>query len=457
MCGKCGLAAPQWTGRCPACGEWNGLAEQIPAAEPAAEVPLGLGPPVQRLTAVPIGLDRAHGSGLDEVDRVLGGGFVRGSVTLLGGEPGIGKSTLLLQLAGAIAARGGSVLYATAEESAPQVRSRAGRLGALHDGVFAVADAVVERLVAAARELQPDLLVVDSIQAVHLARRAGPPGSVSQVRDSAVALVELAKTDGIPVVLVGHVTKDGTLAGPRQLEHLVDTVLTFEGDRHHALRQLRAVKHRFGGTHELGLFEMTGAGLVAVPDASERFLADRPKGNSGSVIVAAVEGKRPLLVELQALVTPAGHSPRRTAEGLDSGRLALLLAVLERRVLLPLVNRDVFTLAVGGVRLDEPAVDLALATALASAALDRPAVQDAVVMGEVGLGGEVRAIPHVERRLAEAARLGFALAVVPRAAAGVRAPGGLRVVAVSTVVEALVALGVAPPTRAASRPDLRVM
>jgi DNA repair protein RadA/Sms len=404
------------------------------------------------MTEIPATLDRHRPTGLAEMDRVLSGGLVPGSVTLVGGEPGIGKSTLLLQLAAAVAGGGGSVLYCSAEESAAQLRARAARLGALHDRLAVLADQTVERIAAAAQSLRPDVTVVDSVQAVQMLDRPAAPGSVSQVRDAAAHLVEMAKREALSVVLVGHVTKDGALAGPRQLEHLVDTVIAFEGDRHHALRQVRAVKHRFGGTNELGLFEMTTSGLRVVTDASGRFLADRPVGQAGSVVVAAMEGRRPLLVEVQALVAPSGPSPRRTAEGLDGGRLALLLAVLERRLGLVVANRDVFTLAVGGVSLDEPAVDLALAVALASSSLDRPCHPDAVVFGEVGLGGEVRGVTHVERRLGEAARLGFSCAVVPHSAARAQVPAGMRLVPVRSVAEALVGSGVATPACGATGP-----
>ncbi len=383
----------------------------------------------------------ARASGVGELDRVLGGGFVPGSVTVLGGEPGIGKSTLLLQALGASSASGWRALLVTAEESAAQVRQRATRLGADRAGVLVVSETALPHILDHVEAVAADLVVVDSIQTVHEPALGSAPGTVVQVRECAQRLVAMAKERGVAVVLVGHVTKEGSLAGPRVLEHVVDTVLSFEGDRHHALRLLRATKHRFGPTHELGLFEMTEAGLVGVPDAGGLFLADRHPGVPGSVVVPAIEGTRPLLVEIQALV--AGKDipqPRRSAQGLDGGRLALLLAVLERRVGLSLGGSDVYVSAVGGVRLTEPATDLAVALALASAAVDHPVPDDLAAVGEIGLAGEVRQVAHLGRRLAEARRLGFGRAVVPMSAP--EPPAGMELLRVATLAEALV--GVLP-------------
>ena len=436
-CADCGGSSPTWLGRCPGCGAWNTLVEEV-----AEDLPPPWGPPAHppSTAAVPIGevdLDqgRVRPTGIGELDRVLGGGLVPGSVTLLGGEPGIGKSSLLLQALGATPA-GTRSLLVTAEESPQQVRLRAERLGALAPGLHLVADPAVPSIVAHMVELKPEIVVVDSIQTIFAPQLGSPPGSVTQVRECAHRLVGAAKEHGISVVLVGHVTKDGALAGPRALEHVVDTVLSFEGDRHHALRLLRAVKHRFGSTQELGLFEMTDQGLVGVPDPSGLFLSDRASGVAGSVVVPTVEGHRPLLVEVQALVSPTKlPQPRRSAQGLDAGRLSLLLAVLERRLQLPLGQSDVHASAVGGVRVVEPAADLALALALVSSRRDRPAPDDMVACGEVGLGGELRQVAQTGRRLAEAARLGFRLAVVPASAPD--PPPGIRLLRASTLAEAI--------------------
>jgi DNA repair protein RadA/Sms len=379
-------------------------------------------------------------TGLDELDRVLGGGLVPGSVTLLGGEPGIGKSTLLLQLAAAWPTR---TLYVSGEESAQQVRLRAERLGAVGPNLWLLAETSLPHVVATLDTVRPHLVIIDSIQSVADPDLGPAPGSVVQVRGCTHRLVTEAKLRGIPMILVGHVTKDGALAGPRVLEHVVDTVLSFEGDRHHALRLLRAVKHRFGSTNELGVFEMVERGLVGVPDASSLFLTDRRTGVAGSAVTPTLEGHRPLLVEVQALTNKviSGVPPRRSAQGLDPGRLALLLAVLERRARLPMAQHEVFASAVGGVRLTEPGSDLPMCLAIVSALVDHPLPSDVVSFGEVGLAGELRQVAHASRRLAEAARLGFSRAIVPaNSANGV---GGISLIRVSTVAEALAAVGLA--------------
>ena len=436
-CAECGAAAPKWSGRCQACEAWNSLTEEIEARSSEA-VPL---PP--SAVAVPIGEVDARSAqpqptGIAELDRVLGGGLVAGSVTLLGGEPGIGKSTLLLQLLAQWPSRS---LYVSAEESAHQVRLRAERLDAVRPHLWLLPETSLPHIVAALDQVEPQVVVVDSIQSIGDPELSSAPGSVSQVRDCAHRLVGEAKRRGVPVVLVGHVTKEGGLAGPRVLEHVVDTVLSFEGDRHHSLRLLRAVKHRFGPTDELGVFEMTGEGLVGVPDASSLFLTDRRTGVAGSAIVPTLEGQRPLLVEVQALTNKMqpGVPPRRSAQGIDGGRLALLLAVLERRARYVVANEEVFASAVGGVRLVEPGADLALCLAIVSALTNRPLPPDLVVFGEVGLAGELRQAAHAPRRLAEAARLGFRRAVVP--ANTPDGPGGITPVRVSTLSEAILAAG----------------
>jgi DNA repair protein RadA/Sms len=438
-CTDCGATSPQWAGRCGSCGEWNTLVEEAEEAGPQPAHQTRWAGPVDH--AVPIGEVDMGGSaerptGLGELDRVLGGGLVAGSVTLVGGEPGIGKSTLLLQALASLAGRGERCLLVSAEESKQQVRLRAARLGALPPDLWLLSETAMPAVIAGVDDVKPDVLVLDSIQTVFDPGLGSAPGSVAQVRECAQRLVGLAKERSLATILVGHVTKDGGLAGPRVLEHLVDTVLSFEGERHQSLRLLRAVKHRFGPTGELGLFEMAEHGLAGVPDAAGLFLGDRREGVAGSVVVPAMEGQRPLLVELQALVAPTNlPMPRRSAQGLDSGRLGLLLAVLHRRAAVSTEKDDVYASAVGGVRVTEPAADLALGLALASAVADRPFPADVVACGEVGLGGEVRQVGHTARRLAEAARLGFRRAVVAASATDPR--NGVELVPVATLGDAI--------------------
>ncbi|MBI4934816.1 MAG: DNA repair protein RadA [Actinobacteria bacterium] len=435
-CTECGTATPKWAGRCTACDAWNSMVEDVRGA-PSSHGASAAAP------AVPIGevdaqFSQPHPTGIAELDRVLGGGLVPGSVTLLGGEPGIGKSTILLQLLAQWPTR---TLYVSAEESAQQVRLRAERLQAVQPHLWLVPETSLPHIIAAIDQVQPTLVVVDSIQSIADPDVPSAPGSVVQVRECAHRLVGEAKRRGVPVVLVGHVTKEGGLAGPRVLEHVVDTVLSFEGDRHHSLRLLRAVKHRFGPTNELGVFEMAGHGLQGVPDASRLFLTDRRTGVAGSAVVPTLEGQRPLLVEVQALTNTIrdGVPPRRSAQGIDAGRLALLLAVLERRARWRVGNQEVFASAVGGVRLTEPGADLPVCMALVSALANQPLPPDLVVFGEVGLAGELRQVAHASRRLAEAARMGFRRAIVPaNTPDGVE---GISLMRVATVAEALAAVG----------------
>ena len=436
-CTDCGTGHPKWIGQCSGCGAWNTLVEEVPVdAAAVGAAPLAMAE-VSLLHDIDALLAQPRPTGIAELDRVLGGGIVPGSVTLLGGEPGIGKSTLLLQL---LAWWPGTTLYVSAEESAQQVRLRAERLSAVSPDLWLANETTLAGVIDAIDRTNPSLVVVDSIQTIADQRLGSSPGSVGQVRECANQLVGEAKRRGVPVVLVGHVTKDGTLAGPRVLEHVVDTVLSFEGERHHALRLLRAVKHRFGSTDELGLFEMTGSGLQGVPDPSKLFLADRRAAVAGSVVVPAMDGQRPLLVEVQALTVPIppGVPARRNAQGLDGGRLALLLAVLERRAGVRVADQDVYASAVGGVRLGEPGSDLAVTVAVASAITDQAVGAGDVVVGEVGLGGEVRQVAHARRRLGEAARIGFRRAIVP---ASSPACDGIELVRVRTVAEALAAVG----------------
>jgi DNA repair protein RadA/Sms len=436
VCRECGHVELLWAGRCPACGAWNALE---PEAEPAVETPSSPAERPRPLGSVDAADAPRLGTGSAELDRVLGGGILPGSLTLLGGDPGIGKSTLALQCALHVARGGGTVLYASGEESARQLRLRADRLGSVPEALWAVGEADLDAVERSAAELGPVLLIVDSIQTARVPGAPGAAGSVVQVREAAGRLLRLAKGRGTAVVVVGHVTKDGLLAGPRVLEHVVDTVLYFEGDRHAQFRVLRAVKNRFGGTDELGLFEMGAAGLRDVADASRLFLADRPHGASGSVVMPALEGTRPLLVEVQALVSGSfSVPPRRAADGIGERRVQLLLAVLEKRAGLRVGACDVFVKVAGGLSVPEPGADLALAVAVASSFLDRPADPALVAVGEVGLAGEVRPVARCDQRLREAEKMGFRRAVVPHGNAPA-AGGGLEVSAVRTVGEALAA------------------
>lgn len=448
MCTECGTAHPKWSGQCSGCGAWNTLVEEVTATGQPVDAAVPGSPRAPSTTArPPVRLDEvtdasgaALPTGVTELDHVLSGGLVPGSVTLVGGEPGIGKSTLLLQVARSWS---GPVLYVSAEESVQQVRHRAARLDAVRPDVWLLAETGLGDIVAAIDRIAPTLLVVDSIQTVADPAIASAPGSVAQVRSCAQFLVHEAKRRDLPVVLVGHVTKEGDLAGPRVLEHLVDTVLSFEGDRHHALRLVRAVKHRFGSTNELSVFEMGDGGLRGVADPSELFLSDRREGVPGSAVVPTLEGRRPIVVEVQALATQGaeGVPGRRTTHGIDSARLAMLLAALTRHVGLPLRSVDVYASLVGGVRVAEPGLDLGLCLAVASSLLDRPVPAGIAVFGEVGLGGEVRQVSNAERRFAEAERLGFTTVLAPaRAPEG---PSGLRVVRVGDLADAMRAAGLA--------------
>lgn len=445
LCQECGYDTPKWLGKCPGCGAWNTMVEEpvAPAASGRGGVALGLGSAgkPQPIAAVETQDAPRFGTGSGELDRVLGGGLLPGAVILVVGDPGIGKSSITLQVCAHIARTEGTVLYVTGEESARQVRLRADRLGAVTDNLYILAETRLDVIAEHVLALQPRFLVVDSIQTVYKQDVASAPGSVSQVRESAAELLRLAKTQGVALALVGHVTKDGTLAGPRVLEHIVDTVLYFEGDRHAQYRILRAVKNRFGSTNEIGLFEMRGSGLADVPDASKLFLAERPVDVPGSVVVPAVEGTRPVLVEVQALVSQSPFvPPRRTADGVDQRRVQLLLAVLEKRVGLMLGSCDVYVKVAGGLSVDEPAVDLGFAVALASSFRDRPTDPGTVVFGEVGLAGEVRAVSQAEQRIREAEKLGFAQVVLPQGnLRGLDLKTKIKLIGVETVTAALAA------------------
>jgi DNA repair protein RadA/Sms len=430
----------KWVGRCPECHSWGSVVAASP--RPAPVVSAGApSAPAQPISQVDLHSAQATATGVAELDRVLGGGLVPGAVVLLAGEPGVGKSTLLLEVAHRCALAGRRALYVTGEESAGQVRLRAQRTGALHDELFLAAESDLAAVLGHLDAVDPKLLVVDSVQTMSCPGVEGSPGGVSQVRAVASALITAAKQRGLPVVLVGHVTKDGTVAGPRVLEHLVDVVLSFDGDRHSTLRMVRGVKNRFGAADEIGCFELTDDGIVGLPDPSGLFLNHRDAGVSGTAVTVVVEGKRPLLGEIQALVAGSGlANPRRAVSGLESSRVAMVLAVLERRGGLKLAGSDVYTATVGGMRVSEPAADLAVALAVGSAAGDSLLPPRTVAIGEVGLAGEIRPVTGLRRRLAEAARLGFRHALVPPEAArgnDCAAPAGMRLHTVADVASAL--------------------
>jgi DNA repair protein RadA/Sms len=415
-CQQCGHVSPRWLGQCPSCAAWHSMVEEV-LPDPKSKA--GRGRPASGSTPRPLAAvvtqeSMRRSTGLGELDRVLGGGLVQGSVVLLGGDPGIGKSTLTLQACSVLARQGLRVLYVAGEESPQQVRLRADRLGLADAQVLLLPETSVEGVIAQLEALEPAAVVVDSIQTLHTATLASAPGSVGQVRESAALLTTHCKASGTACILIGHVTKEGAFAGPRVLEHMVDTVLYFEGDGGHALRVLRAVKNRFGSTNEVGVFEMGEAGLAEVQNPSAAFLAERPAGAPGSAVLATLEGSRPVLVEIQALVARSGLAmPRRAAVGVDPGRLALLLAVLEKRRRMQLHDQDVFLNVAGGLRVDEPAADLAVVAALASSMRGRALPDDVAMWGEVGLTGEVRSVARAEVRMREAARQGFRRCLLP--------------------------------------------
>ncbi len=417
-CMACGATSPKWLGRCPGCGGWSTLEETRAKTGPAAARGGGAAATQERAIALSdVNVDdlMRFSTGLAELDRVLGGGAVQGGVTLVGGDPGIGKSTLLMQALAGMASSGKRALYVTAEESASQVALRARRLG-MSGEVMVLATTELEDVLAALSAARYQVVVIDSIQTVRTAELESAAGSVAQVRDVAARLTEVAKRTGPALFLIGHVTKDGSLAGPKVLEHLVDTVLAFEGDPTHAYRILRTTKNRFGPAQEMGVFEMVREGLREVQDASSIFIAERPLRAAGSVVVPTAQGNRPLLVEVQALVAPALYgAPRRVVTGLDANRLAVLLAVVQRKAGIQVLDQDVFASVAGGARVDEPAVDLALCAAVVSSLRDRPVPADMVVLGEVGLAGEVRAVTRPGLRLREAKKLGFVRALLPKA------------------------------------------
>ena len=439
VCQSCGANAPRWQGKCSECGEWNTLAEEELAAPGAHVRPPLVGQAVPRsILEDDQPLPPRLVSGVGEFDRVLGGGIVPGSLTLIGGDPGIGKSTLMLQISHALAAAG-KVLYVSGEESFDQARLRAGRLGALAADLLLLTETNVTEVEKHIRGDAYALVVIDSIQAVYSPQLAAVPGSLAQIRECANVCLRLAKGRRIPILLVGHVTKDGAIAGPRLLEHLVDTVLYFEGEGRQSLRILRAVKNRFGSTNEIGVFEMRETGLAGVPNPSARFLSERPEGVSGSIVTPMIEGSRPLLVEVQALVGVAhAGSPRRTVTGMNPNRINLLLAVLEKHAGLHLADRDVFLNVAGGVKLDEPAADLAAALAIASSFREQPLPERLIAFGEIGLAGEVRSVDQARRRLGEAEKFGFENCLLPKGSmADLDGLGTLKPLPAANLVDAL--------------------
>ena len=416
-CSFCGHQAPKWLGKCPDCEQWNTFYEEITSKPGRRPQRAGDSPQTRpvSLDTISKGTDDRVPTGIAELDRVLGGGLVRGAVILIGGDPGIGKSTLVLQALSKLACRGIKVLYVSGEESLRQIRMRAERLGAIPESLFVLAETSLEHILDEVRGFQPEIIVVDSVQTIHTADIESAPGSVSQIRETSSQLINHAKLSDSACFLIGHVTKEGAIAGPRVLEHMVDTVLYFEGDRGHIYRILRAVKNRFGSTDEIGVFEMHSEGLDEVASPSELFISERPEDSPGSVIVPSIEGTRPILVEIQALVSPTSLSlPRRTAIGLDHNRASLLVAVLEKKLGLTLYNQDIFLNIAGGVRLNEPGLDLGIITAIGSSTMEQPVHPRTAVCGEVGLTGEVRGIAQTALRVREAARLGFTRCIVPK-------------------------------------------
>ncbi|MFS0865316.1 DNA repair protein RadA [Fredinandcohnia sp. 179-A 10B2 NHS] len=441
-CQTCGYETPKWMGKCPGCNAWNTLVEEVEQKSTRRGAFAHSSPTIQRkpspITSIQSENEPRMYTTNKEFNRVLGGGIVQGSLVLIGGDPGIGKSTLLLQISSQLASQK-KVLYISGEESVKQTKLRSDRLGINSEQLFVLAETDLEFISQTIVELEPSFVVIDSIQTIYHSEIASAPGSVSQVRECTAELMRIAKSNGIAIFIVGHVTKEGNIAGPRLLEHMVDTVLYFEGERHHTYRILRAVKNRFGSTNEMGIFEMKETGLEEVANPSEIFLEERSSGSAGSIVVASMEGTRPVLVEVQALISPTSFgNPRRMATGIDHNRVSLLMAVLEKRAGLLLQNQDAYLKVAGGVKLDEPAIDLAVALSIASSFRDQPSNPTDVIIGEVGLTGEVRRVSRIEQRVQEAAKLGFKRVIVPeRNLGGWTSPKGIEVVGVSDIRQAI--------------------
>jgi DNA repair protein RadA/Sms len=435
VCQQCGKESPKWLGRCPSCQEWNSFVETTVAAPARTS---GRENPPQELSQVATGLSDRLPLPLTELNRVLGGGVVAGSLVLIGGDPGIGKSTLLLQVSSLVAQARGKVAYVSGEETLSQIRLRAERLGVKGEGLYLLAETELDVILSQLEELSPSLAIIDSIQAVSFPELDAAAGSITQVRECTLRLMKWAKQKAVPVFIAGHVTKDGAIAGPRVLEHIVDVVLYLEGEPFSAYRVLRGVKNRFGSTNEVGVFEMKEEGLIEVDNPSLAFLSQRQGGAIGSTVISTLEGTRPLLVEIQALTTPTAFGlPRRTANGVDFNRLILITAVLTKRVGLRLGNQDIIVNVTGGLRIAEPAADLGIALAIASSFRDVAADPNLVVVGEVGLSGELRTVPQLERRVAEAARMGFERCLVPKAGGKIKQPKNIELITASTLREAI--------------------
>ncbi|MGG0740315.1 DNA repair protein RadA [Niallia taxi] len=445
LCQECGYESAKWMGKCPGCGNWNTMVEEVEKV-PAQRKGAFAHSQGMTLAAKPIPVTSIETvneprikTDLGELNRVLGGGVVPGSLVLIGGDPGIGKSTLLLQVSAQLALKKQSVLYVSGEESQKQTKLRADRLGVMSDQLLVYSETNLEEISRTIENSKVDFVVIDSIQTIFHPEVTSAPGSVSQVRECTAELMRIGKTKGIAIFIVGHVTKEGSIAGPRLLEHMVDTVLYFEGERHHTYRILRAVKNRFGSTNEMGIFEMKEFGLEEVENPSEIFLEERSQGAAGSTVVASMEGTRPVLVEIQALISPTSFgNPRRMATGIDHNRVPLLMAVLEKRVGMLLQNQDAYLKVAGGVKLDEPAIDLAIAVSIASSFRDKTTRATDCIIGEVGLTGEVRRVSRIEQRVQEAAKLGFERVILPaNNLSGLKAPEGIQLIGVSSVGEAL--------------------
>lgn len=440
-CTNCGNETPRWQGKCPACGAWNTIEEHIEKPVPvgrAKSAPVGQSRKPQRISEVTSGGELRFSTGMGELDRVLGGGAVAGSLVLVGGAPGIGKSTLLLQICTSLCV-GRKVLYISGEESERQLKLRADRLGVVPDSLYILSETRLSDIMEAVSQLEPDILIVDSIQTLYNEENESAPGSISQVKDCTMTLMQLSKSQGITVFVVGHINKDGNIAGPKVLEHMVDCVLYFEGDPNSTYRLLRAAKNRFGSTNEIGVFEMQDAGLVEVPNPSQMLLEGRPEGASGTCVACVMEGTRPVLAEVQALVTKTTFNvPRRAADGFDFNRAVLLLAVMEKRAGMKLNLFDAYLNVIGGLRLDEPGADLPVILAVASSYRDQPIADDLVVIGEVGMTGEIRSVSHLNQRLGEASRLGFKKCMIPRSSSEkLEIPDGMTVYRVRNVREAI--------------------
>lgn len=444
VCQNCGYVSPRYLGRCPNCSEWNTLVEEVEQKSAAVKATprvtlTGTTNAPQKIDTIKISQTPRVDTKNGELNRVLGGGVVPGSMVLIGGDPGIGKSTLLLQVSGSLSDQGGKLLYVSGEESANQIKMRAQRLGVSGSEFYLYPETDMGSILQNIEDLKPDYVIIDSVQTMQMPEVTSAVGSVAQIREVTAALMQVAKTNGITIFIVGHVTKGGAIAGPKILEHMVDTVLYFEGDMHRTYRILRAVKNRFGSTNEIGVFEMRDGGLVEVPNPSEIFLEERLSGTTGSAVVVSMEGTRPILAEIQALVTPTAFgNAKRTTTGLDHNRVSLIMAVLEKRAGLLLQNQDAYLKAAGGVKLDEPAIDLAIAMSLVSSYRDQQTAPDDCFIGELGLTGEIRRVTRIDQRIAEAAKLGFKRVFIPQNNLnGLELPTNIDVVGVKTISEAL--------------------